>query len=291
MRRSRVALGVLLVLLLALVPLACGGDDGEADDTTPATDTAAATDTDAAEMPEFETIEEGVLTVGSDIPFPPFEFRQGGELTGFDVELVDEIATRLGLETNWTDTDFETIFTQLATGRFDAVASATTITEEREQLVNFSDPYYRAQQALTINSQETPEIQSIDDIGEGHVVAVQRGTTGEEWARENLEPQGAQIRSFPEAPDTYTALEAGNVTAVVFDEPSAAEEASQREALEVVDTIDTGEEYGIGIDPQNEELLEAVNAALQEMIDDGTYQEIYDKWFPEAPAGSVAEGE
>ncbi len=291
MRRSRVALGVLLVLLLAFVPLACGGDDGEADDTTPATDTAAATDTGAAEMPEFETIEEGALTVGSDIPFPPFEFREGGELTGFDVELVDEIATRLGLETNWTDTDFETIFTQLAAGRFDAVASATTITEEREQLINFSDPYYRAQQALIINSQETPEIQSVDDIGEGHVVAVQRGTTGEAWARENLEPQGATIRSFPDAPDTYTALEAGNVTAVIFDEPSAAEEATQREALEVVDTIDTDEDYGIGVDPQNEELLEAVNAALQEMIDDGTYQEIYDKWFPEAPAGSVAQGE
>ena len=284
MRRWRFILGVLLVLVLAVVPAACGGDDGEAEETTAATET-------AAEAPAFETIEEGVLTVGSDIPFPPFEFREGGELTGFDVELVEELATRLDLDVTWTDTDFDTIFTQLAAGRFDAVASATTITEEREQLINFSDPYYRAQQAVIVNSEETPDIQSVDDIGEGHVVAVQRGTTGEAWARENLEPQGAEIRSFPEAPDTYTALRAGNVTAVVFDEPSAVDEAERGQGLEVVEAIDTDEEYGIGVDPQNEALLEAVNQALQEVIDDGTYQEIYEKWFPDAPAGSVAEGE
>jgi ABC-type amino acid transport substrate-binding protein len=284
-RTWRSLLGVLLVLVLALVPVACGGGDGEAEQTTAATETA------AGEGPQFETIDEGVLTAGSDIPFPPFEFREGGELTGFDVELVQEIANRLELEVEWTDTDFDTIFTQLASGRFDVVASATTITEEREELINFSDPYYRAKQALIVNSEATPDIQSVDDIGDGHVVAVQRGTTGEAWARENLEPQGAEIRSFPEAPDTYTALEAANVTAVIFDEPSGVEEASAREALEVVEAIDTGEEYGIGVDPQNEALLEAVNGALQEMIDDGTYQEIYEKWFPDAPAGSVAEGE
>ncbi|MBW3592844.1 MAG: hypothetical protein KY396_04040, partial [Actinobacteria bacterium] len=86
MRRWRSVLGVLLVLVLALVPVACGGGNGEAEQTTAATETQTA----AEEGPQFETIDEGVLTAGSDIPFPPFEFREGGELTGFDVEIVQE---------------------------------------------------------------------------------------------------------------------------------------------------------------------------------------------------------
>jgi ABC-type amino acid transport substrate-binding protein len=95
------------------------------------------------------------------------------------------------------------------------------------------------------------------------------------------------VRSFPDAPDTYTALEAGNVTGVIFDEPSAVDEAMRRPSLEVVQVLETGEEYGFGVDPQNEALLEAVDSALQQMFDDGTYQQIYEKWFPDAPAGSV----
>jgi polar amino acid transport system substrate-binding protein len=270
-----------LVAVMASVLLlfaACGNGD---------TDEPTATDGEDAQI---TTREDGVLTVGSDIPYPPFEFRQGGELTGYDVELVDEIASRLGLGSpaNWVPTDFETIFTQLAAGQFDVVASGVTITDERSQIVNFSIPYYNAQQSLVINSAETPDITSTDDLGEGDSVAVQRGTTGEDWARENLEDQGVEIRSFPQAPDTYAALEAGDVTGVIFDEPSGAEEASNRSNLELVEAIETGEEYGFAVDPQNEALLDEINRVLQEMIDDGTYQEIYDKYFEGAPAGSVA---
>jgi polar amino acid transport system substrate-binding protein len=281
-----VTLRWLLALVLALVlavGAGCGGDDNDVAEPVQPDDEPAAQ--------ELETVQNGVLTVGSDIPFPPFEFRENGELTGYDVEMIEEMAERLGLETNWVATDFDTIFTQLAAGRFDVVASATTITEEREQQVNFTDPYYRAQQALIVNAQQSPDIESVDDIGDGHVVAVQRGTTGESWARENLEPQGAEIRSFPQAPDTYTALEVGNVTAVVFDEPSGVEEAQTRDNLEVVDTMDTGEEYGFGVNPANERLLEEMNRVLAEMLEDGTYAEIYQRWFPDAPAGSVAEGD
>ena len=277
----------LFALLLALAALGlagCGGDDGD-DAATNGTDT-----TETTEEAALETVTEGQLTVGSDIPFPPFEFREGGELTGFDVELVEEIASRLGLEVEWVPTDFDTIFTQLAGGRFDMVASATTITEEREQIVNFSEPYYRAQQALIVNSELSGDIQGVADVGEGDVVAVQRGTTGEAWARETFEPQGAEIRSFPQAPDTYIALEGGTVQAVIFDEPSAVEEASTRPVLQVVEAIDTGEDYGLGVNPANEPLLDAVNDALAEMVEDGTYQQIYETWFPDAPAGSVADG-
>ncbi len=250
--------GLAFVAALTLVVASCGNGDGE------------------------------TLTVGSDIPFPPFEdFDADGNVIGFDAELIEEIASRLDREVEWVDTDFDTIFTQLATGTFDMVASATTITAEREEIVNFTNPYYRAQQALTININETPNITSTDDLSAGDSVAVQTGTTGKDWAEENLGPRGIDVREFPQAADTWIALEGGQVTGVIFDEPAAVEESGSRAALELVQVIDTNENYGFGVDPAQEDLLSDVNGALQDMIGDGTYQSIYDKWFT-APAGSVA---
>jgi polar amino acid transport system substrate-binding protein len=288
---KRVMLVILLVLGLTLAAAACGGDDEAEEATPPAADTSVVPEAPAETgegtgQPTFTTSEEGVLTVGSDIPFPPFEFREGGELTGFDVELMEEIASRLGLEVKWVDTAFDTIFTQLAAGQFDVVASATTITEERAEQVNFTEPYYLSQQGLTINTEETPNISALEDLKQGDVVAVQKGTTGEIWARENV-PEGVDVRSFPEAPDTYTALEAGNVTGVIFDEPSASFEAEARPGLEVAEVIDTGERYGFPVDPANEGLLSAIDGALTDIIEDGTYQTIYEKFLP--AGGSVAQ--
>lgn len=274
MRKTRF---VVLALVFALVAAACG-DDG-AEETTTTTTTA---------VPEDLTQVDGVLTVGSDIPWEPFEFYDDdGNLTGFDVELIEEMASRLGLTVDWIETDFDTIFTQLATGRFDVVASGTTITPDRAQQVNFTTAYYLSEQALTVNTAATPDIRSADDLSEGDRVAVQTGTTGEEWALENLEPLGIEVVSFPEAADTYIALEGGQVQAVVFDEASANTEAATRPGLEVVQVITTGEEYGFGVDPARSQLLAELNRVFAEMLDDGTYQAIYDAWFPDAPAGSV----
>lgn len=270
MKRWLPLLAASLILALAT---GCGGDD------------------DAASPPPtegFTTVEQGMLTVGSDIPFPPFEYREEGQLTGFDVELVEEMARRLDLEVRWVDTAFDTIFTQLAAGRYDVVASATTITEERQRTIDFTDPYYAAQQAVAVNVEQTPDLRSVDDVPASGTVAVQRGTTGETWARENL-PDGVRVRSFPEAPDTYTALEAGNVTAVIFDEPSAVTEAEQREAIEVVQTLDTGERYGFGVDPRNQELLTALNRTLAEIKRDGTYQRLYERFEQLPPGGNILE--
>jgi phosphate/phosphite/phosphonate ABC transporter binding protein len=282
----RVRKWLLLLAVFALLAAACGDDDDAETTTTaaPTTTTAATTTTEATGL---QTITEGVLTVGSDIPWPPFEdYDDAGNVVGFDASLVEEMASRLGLEVEWIDTDFDTIFTQLATGRFDVVASGTTITPERAQQVNFTVPYYRAQQALTVNVDLTPNIRSWEDLGDGDSVAVQTGTTGLDWALENLAPLGVAVREFPQAPDTYNALEGGQVTAVVFDEPNAVEEAANRASLEVVAVIDTDEEFGFGVDPANPDLLAAMNAAFAEMLNDGTYQAIYDEWF-DAPAGSV----
>jgi polar amino acid transport system substrate-binding protein len=223
--------------------------------------------------PEITTIEEGILTVGTDLPYPPFEYREGGELTGFDVEIMNEIASRIGLEAEYVDSPFDTIFTDLANGQFDVVISGATITPEREEQVNFSDPYFNSLQALVVS--DDSGIGSFDDLGEGDAVSVQSGTTGEIWAEENLQPNGVEIRAFPEYPPVYNALEAGQVDGVVYDESSAIPETFNRPGLEVVDTVDTGEAYGIAVDPANEDLLDAVNDALAAMIEDGTYDEIF----------------
>lgn len=105
----------------------------------------------SGEIPEFTTATEGVLLVGSDVPYPPYEYREDGELTGFDIDLMNEIASRLGVTAEYKDTDFDTIFTQLAAGRYDAVVAASSITEEREEEVNFSEGYFRSQGSLTVN--------------------------------------------------------------------------------------------------------------------------------------------
>jgi len=271
----------------ALLVAACGDDD-EATTTeateAPTTTTAAPTTTEAAGL---QTLESGVLTVGSDISWPPFEeYNEDGEVVGFDADLVNEIGSRLGLTVLWQDTSFDTIFTNLAQGQFDIVASGATITAERAQQVNFSDGYFNSNQALTVNLDETPDIASLADLSAGDSVAVQTGTTGAVWATENLAPLGIDVREFPQAPDTYNALEGGQVTGVIFDIDSALEEAGNREGLAVVAEIPTGELYGIAVNPENAELLTAINGALAAMVADGTYQTIYDGWF-DKPEGSV----
>jgi polar amino acid transport system substrate-binding protein len=238
---------------------------------------------EATPEPQVTTLEEGILTVGTDMPYAPFEYREGGEVRGFDADIINEIASRLGLETEWVDSPFDTIFTDLASGQFDVVISGATITPEREEQVNFSIPYFASLQALTV--QEDSGISSFEDVGQGMAVAVQSGTTGEIWAEENLQPQGAEIRAFPDYPPLYNALEAGQVDAVVFDESSAVPEVDSRPGLALVDTVDTDEAYGIAVDPNNPDLLDAVNEALQGMIDDGTYDQIYES-FPTCPEGA-----
>ena len=272
-KRSRLAL-VALAMASLVVFAACGEEEP-----TPAPP--------GSDAPAFTTLKEGVLTVGSDIPYPPFEFRKGGKLIGLDMDLINEIASRLELETEINDTGFDTIFSQLAGGRYDVVVAASTITPEREKEVNFSDPYYNSQQSLTVNTTERSDIKSVDDLKDGDVIAVQSGTTGKSWAEDNL-PDGVEIRSFPEGPDGYTALEAGEVDGVINDEPTALAEVAGREGLELVQTIETGESYGIAVDPENEELLEALNAALAEIIEDGTYEEIYSRYPDLPPGGNVA---
>jgi polar amino acid transport system substrate-binding protein len=233
--------------------------------------------------PSFETLKQGEIKIGSCLDYPPFEYYKGKQLKGFDVELSEAIAGKLGLKPVWVKANFDTIFAAVKANKFDMVAAASTITPERKKQVNFSEPYYNARQALTINKQKTPDIKTTDDLSSGDIVGVQKGTTGKDWAEQHLGSKGVQIKTFDAAPDAFTDLEAGNIVGIINDEPSSEEEVSNRPSLEVVEPIDTGEHYGLAFSPSNPELTVAVNKALEELIGDGTYAQIFKKYFPGTP--------
>ena len=280
-KRTRLWLAA-LIAVFALVVAGCASNDDEGP--TGGTGTTAETGTTGATgetgIPTFTTIEEGKLTVGSCLDYPPFESVKGGVETGFDIDISDEIASRLGLEVVWVKADFDTIFTALAGDQFDMVAAASTITDEREQVVDFSVPYYNALQSLTVNTQETPDITSTDQLGDGDVVGVQKGTTGKIWAEENLVPQGVELKTFTASPDSFRDLEAGNVVGVINDATASVEIVKDLPALEVVQQIDTKEHYGLAFSPSNPDLRDAVNFVFAQMVADGTYATIYEKSFP-----------
>jgi ABC-type amino acid transport substrate-binding protein len=280
--------GVLIALAtaLALVGAACGEDEPEADQTTTEAPTEEPTEEPTGTpIPEFTTLEEGVLKVGSCLDYPPFEAVENGDEVGFDVEIAEEVASRLGLEVEWVRAPFDTIFPALNGGQFDMVAAATTITPERDEEVNFSIPYFNTRQALIINSEESPDIQSVDDLQEGHVVAVLRGSTSLGYAEEELEPRGVVLRTYPAVPQEFTDLEAGAVDAMLNDESQSVAEVPKRQNLEIVEFIDTQEEYGLVFSGEggdnNTALRDAANIVLAEMIADGTYAEIFMTWFPD----------
>ncbi len=222
------------------------------------------------------------LTVGSDIPYPPFEQGKPGHYTGFDIELIEAIAAKIGRTAEVQDTSFETIFRDVAQGKFDAVISAATITPEREKAVAFSNPYYLSEQAVLVK--EGSDIKSLEDL-EGTTVGVQQGTTGQELAKEKA--NASEVRPYPEGPDAVNALKAGTVEAVVIDAPVAANAVEKSGGVEIAEKVPTEEDYGIAVAKDETGLLEEINQGLKEVEEDGTYLKIYKKWFKLEPPKEI----
>jgi len=254
------------VLLLAVVSVVAIGCGGGSDSTT-----GGGSETSAGGGGE-------PLTVGSDIPYPPFEQGKSGSYTGFDVELMEAIGEKIGRTPEFTDTSFETIFRDVAQGKFDAAISAATITEEREKTVAFSDPYYLSEQAILVK--EGSEIGGLDEL-EGKTVAAQQGTTGLELGKEKA--NAGELRPYPEGPDAINALKAGTVEAVIIDQPVAQNAVEEEGGVEIAESVPTEETYGIAVAKDNTELLEEINKGLAEVIEDGSYKTIYNKWFHKEP--------
>jgi polar amino acid transport system substrate-binding protein len=263
MRLRLVGVAAVLAIAVLAIGAGCGGDDD---------------DDGGGGGDDLGLIQEGQLLVGTDTPFPPFEIGQPPDISGYDIEVVNAIAEKLGLTVTYQDTSFDTIFRDTAQGKFDMAVAASTITPERSQTVDFSDPYYQANQSLVVTADNT-DITTEDDLA-GATVGAQDGTTGEEYA--NDETDAAQVRGFPEGPDAITALRNGQVDAVIIDQPVAVD-ATESQAggdIKIAQEIVTSELYGIPFAPDNDALREAVNDALQELKDDGTLTDLYAKYFP-----------
>jgi len=268
MRTTRLTatFAVFLLAIASLVVVGCGSSD----DTTGSTGGGGSGESSEP------------LSVGSDIPYPPFEQGKAGEYTGFDIELMEAIGEKIGRTPEFTDTSFETIFRDVAQGKFEAVISAATITEEREKAVDFSNPYYLSEQAVLVK--EGSDIKSLEDL-DGKTVAVQQGTTGQELAKEEL--GGSEVRPYPEGPDAVNALKAGTVEGVIIDAPVAQNAVEKSGGVEIAEKVPTEEEYGIAVAQGETELLEEINKGLEEVLDDGTYKTIYEKWFKLEPPKAI----
>jgi ABC-type amino acid transport substrate-binding protein len=282
--RKVAGLGVVAVIL-AVGMAACGSNDNE-----PAGGGGSA----SAAAPTVQTIEPGVLTIGSCLDYKPFETVQPGSTrpTGFDIELAEAIAAKMGFapaeeKVKWVKANFNTIFTAVNQNKFDVVAAAVTATgktgKDRAQTVDFSDYYFDSTQGFTVNTDKTPDLTTTDGLQSGDVVGVQSGTTGEQWAKDNLAPNGVDIKTYTGAPQAFTDLEAGNITGVINDAPSSADEVESRPGLEVVQQIDTNEKYAFAFAKGNTQLVDAWNQAMKQVFDDGEYASIFQKYFPGVP--------
>jgi ABC-type amino acid transport substrate-binding protein len=270
------ALTCAAVLAAGSIAAACGDDD-EGGATTGAATTGETT------TAALETIESGKLIVGSDIPYAPFEFGRKPDYKGVDIGLVNEIGKRLGLEVEFKDTSFDTIFRDLAQGKFDMVATASTISAEREKEVDFSVPYDFADQSLMVK--KGSDVKTVDDL-KGRVVGAQKGTTGADYA--NGKTEAADVRTYGEIDDAFNALQAGQIEAVINDCPISKYAERAKPQLEVIQRLPSGEKYGLSFANGSDALREAVNEVLQEILDDGTYDSIRSQWLPEDPCKSLA---
>ncbi|MGD1899372.1 MAG: basic amino acid ABC transporter substrate-binding protein [Phormidesmis sp.] len=224
--------------------------------------------------------DDNVWSVGTEPAFPPFEsVGEDGELEGFDIDLMTAIGERAGKTVEFDSLPFDGLIPALQGASIDAAISGMTITEERQATVDFSDPYFKAGLAIAVAEGNT-EIATLDDL-EGQRIAVQIGTTGAETA--NGVPD-ATVSTFDSAPLALQELANGNVDAVVNDAPATLDAIATGNipGITVVGELLTEEFYGIAM-PQGSENVEAVNTALAELIEDGTYAEIYRKWFDAEP--------
>ncbi len=233
--------------------------------------------------PSVELIQEGQLTTCTQIPYEPFQYREGDRIVGFDVEIVDLVAARLGVTQQIVETPFEGIQSGIAldTGLCDIGAAAMTITPTREENLDFSDPYFDATQALLVPPGS--DIVGPEQLA-GRRLGVQNATTGAQYAQENI--AGAELVTFDDIGLLLTALQTGEVDAAINDNAPLLDFANKNEGYTVTTQFDTGEQYGLAVRTGNTALVEEVNAALEAARSDGTYDTLFEKYFGQAPSGS-----
>lgn len=236
-----------------------------------------------AEAAGSMTATEGVLVMATNATFPPYEFVEGGEYAGIDVEIAEKIAEKLGMTLEIKDVEFGSIVGGVQTGKFDMGMAGMTVTEERLQSVNFSTSYATGIQVVIVA--EDSAITSLDDLkGDGSMkFGVQQDTTGDIYASSSVEDGGygeENVIRYKTGADAVQALKAGKVDAVIIDNEPAKSFVASVEGLKILDAEWAVEDYAIAIAKENTALLDAVNGALAALEADGTIDAIIAKYIP-----------
>ncbi|SDL55201.1 basic amino acid ABC transporter substrate-binding protein [Halarsenatibacter silvermanii] len=217
-------------------------------------------------------------TVGTSAGFPPFEYVEDGEIVGFDIDLMEAIGEEQGFEVEFVDISFDSLIPGLNAGQFDIVAAGMTITEERAEVVDFTDPYFSANQAVLVREDSEDDLTVL--YGDNKL-AVQTGTTGDLWVEENLQDPEiftGDVTHFDTFVMAVQDLVNENVDGVVLDTP-VAQRYAEENPVEMVAEIITGEEYGLAVADGNTELLEKLNEGLEQVRESGRMDELLDKHF------------
>ncbi|WP_348827338.1 transporter substrate-binding domain-containing protein [Halomonas sp. RT37] len=219
------------------------------------------------------------LNVATDPSFVPFEMmdQESGEMVGFDMDIIAELAERAGFEYELRTMDFNGIIPAVQTGNVDIAIAGITITDERAEIVDFSAPYYDSGLKILVNADEEG-VSEIDDLS-GMRIGTKIGSTSYDFLQENL-GEDAEITPYPGTSDMYMALLGGSVDAAFYDAPNVGYFSQTRGEgkVKVVGPLYEGQQYGI-VFVKGSEWVEPVNEALAAMKEDGTYDEIHAKWF------------
>lgn len=232
-----------------------------------------------------KTATPGVLTVCTDMPYEPFEFTEGDNPRGIDVDLTREIAKDIHLKTDYKNTDFDSIFDRLTDRSCDLVASAVSITDERSSKYLFSDGYFEVNQSLMVRTSDASKYASLEALSD-RTIGVQKGTTGAQYAA-NHSPR-SKIREFEDAAELVRALDSKDVDAVLQDFPInsyLAHKSTDRKVVQSFNDVPR-EQYGFAMGKDNSALRDAVDKALREIRSDGRYDRILGRYLGEVAAGN-----
>ena len=268
-------IAITMAALMAASMTACGGKE-EAPETAAKETEAKATEagSEAESKEETEAAESeaagGVLVMATNAEFPPYEYHEGQEIIGIDVDIAKAIAAELGMELEIEDVAFDSIIPEITSGKADIGLAGITVIEDRKVSVDFSDTYAKASQMIIVK--EDSEIAGPEDL-KGVVVGVQLGTTGDLYVSD-LEADGTTVERYNKGFEAVQALSQGKIDAVVIDGEPAKTFVSETEGLKMLDEAFTEEEYAIAVKKGNTELLDKVNAALASLEEKGTLDEI-----------------
>lgn len=264
-------LRVLAMLPALAIAVAACGDDSTTPNSQP---------TGGGDTPQVALVNPGELLNCTGLPYKPFEYEENGKVIGFDIDLIDLVAKKLGVTQRVIDTPFDGIQSgaDFAAGKCDLSSAGMTITDTRKQNIDFSDPYFEATQALV--TKKGSGLNDLSKLG-GKRLGVQNSTTGHEYGQSNA--PGAEVVVFEDLGLLLQAVETGAVDAGINDNGVLYDWVKEKTDFEVSKEFDTGEQYGIGLKKGNTALLDVINEVLAEAKASGEYDTIYEKWFGKKP--------